>query len=172
MDHESSSDRSLGAHNAGASWRGVITHLHLVPRASLPMRGFDSLTLVAGVGITGDRYSTGAGYYSDRPEEGRQITLFEEETLIALQRDHGIEFAPQEHRRNVTTRGVALNHLVGRRFRVGEAVLEGTRLSTPCKHIEDVTMKPVFNYLVNRSGLNAKILTGGVIRLGDGIEPM
>ena len=135
------------------------------------MAPFPELALVAGIGVTGDRYATGVGFYSDRPEEGRQVTLFEEETIEALLRDHGISLAPAEHRRNVTTRGVPLNHLVGRRFRVGETLLEATRLSTPCRHIEEITGKEIFNVLINRSGLNAKILCGGTIRVGDAVTP-
>ncbi len=154
-----------------AAWQGAVAHLHLCPRAFLPMLGVEAMTLVAGHGIEGDRYASGAGYYSYKPEEGRQVTLFEAETLEALLRDHGIELRPDEHRRNVTTRGVPLNHLVGRRFRIGPALLEATRLSVPCKHIEEVTGKAIFNPLINRSGLNAKILVGGVIRISDHIEP-
>ncbi|WP_061029232.1 MOSC domain-containing protein [Bradyrhizobium sp. CCH5-F6] len=153
------------------TWIGVVRHLHLTPRASLPMRAQDSLTLIAGKGIVGDRYTNETGYYSERPEEGRQITLFEEETLEALRRDHGIDLFPAEHRRNVTTFGVPLTHLVGRRFWLGEALLEATRLSVPCKHLEEVTGKPVFNPLINRSGLNAKILVGGTVRVGDRLSP-
>jgi MOSC domain-containing protein YiiM len=124
------------------------------------MRAFDSLTLIQGEGIEGDRYRNGTGFYSDRPEEGRQVTLFEEEALEALRRDYGIMLAPEEHRRNVTTRGVPLNHLV---------VLEGTRLSTPCRHIEQITGQEVFTPLLHRSGLHARILVGGVIHVGDSI---
>ena len=153
------------------TWMGIVRHLHLTPRASLPMRSQDELSLIAGRGILGDRYANETGYYSERPEEGRQITLFEEETLIALRRDHGIELLPGEHRRNVTTFGVPLNHLVGRRFWIGEALLEATRLSVPCKHLEEATGKSVFNPLINRSGLNAKILVGGTIRVGDHLSP-
>jgi MOSC domain-containing protein YiiM len=152
-------------------WRGSVAHLHLTARASAPMQARDALELVAGQGIVGDRYKDGVGFYSNKPEEGRQVTLFEVETLEALKRDHDIDFAPHEHRRNVTTLGVPLNHLVGRRFRVGVVVLEATRLSTPCQHIVDVTGKEVFKPLINRSGLNCKILVGGTIRVGDAIEP-
>jgi len=153
------------------TWRGAVAHLHLTSRASAPMQACETLQLVAGQGIVGDRYKDGVGFYSDKPEEGRQVTLFELETLAALKRDHDIEFAPHEHRRNVTTSGVPLNHLVGRRIRIGATVLEATRLSTPCQHIVDVTGKKVFKPLINRSGLNCRILTGGVIRVGDAIEP-
>lgn len=150
-----------------SSWSGIVEGLHLVPRSFLPMRTVPVMQLVAGKGITGDRYSTGEGYYSDRPEEGRQVTLFEVETLEALLRDHKVALAPEDHRRNITTRGVPLNHLVGRRFMVGRVMLEGTRLSTPCRHIEQITGKEVFNMLLNRSGLHARIIDGGDVATGD-----
>lgn len=152
-------------------WEGTITHLHSCPRAYLPMRSFEQLTLHAGKGIEGDRYANNLGYYSDRPEEGRQVTLFEIETLEALKRDYDIDLEPQEHRRNITVRNVPLNHLVHKRFWVGEVLLEATRLSTPCKHIEEITGKSIFNALIHRSGLNCKILRSGVIRIGDAIRP-
>lgn len=135
------------------------------------MQGVEQLTLVAGQGIEGDRYMTGRGFYSNRPEEGRQVTLFELETLEALERDHRMVFGPHEHRRNITTRGVPLNHLVGQRFWVGETLLEATRLSVPCKHVEEITGKAVFNKLLNRAGLNARILQGGIVRVGDVVRP-
>ena len=151
------------------SWTGVVRFLHRTPKAFLPMRSFPELTLVAGRGIEGDRYMIGqeTGFYSHKPEEGRQVTLFEIETLHALRRDHGIELLAEEHRRNVTVEGVPLNHLVGRRFRLGEALLEATRLSTPCRHIEEILGKAVFDPLINRSGLNCRIIEGGIVRVGD-----
>jgi len=148
---------------------GVVRHLHITARAFLPMRSMADLTLIAGKGIEGDRYSIGReeGFYSHKPEEGRQITLFELETLEALERDFGIELGPRDHRRNVTVEGVPLNHLVGRQFWLGETLLEATRLSFPCRHIEEITGKPVFDPLVHRSGLNCRILIGGTVRVGD-----
>ena len=150
-------------------WSGAVRHLHITPRAFLPMRALPELNLVAGKGIEGDRYMIGReeGFYSGKPEEGRQITLFEIETLIALKRDAGIDLEPEEHRRNVTTEGVPLTHLVGKQFWLGEVLLEATRLSIPCRHIEEVTGKSIFDPLINRSGLNCKILKGGTIRVGD-----
>ena len=152
-------------------WKGQIEGLHVVPRSFLPMRNVDSLKLIAGSGIVGGRHTTGDAFHSDRPEEGRQITFFEAETLEALLREHNITLTPKQHRRNVTTRGVPLNHLVGRRFRVGETLVEGMRLSTPCRHIEQITGLSIFEALIHRAGLNARILTGGSIFLNDPIEP-
>jgi len=153
-----------------ARWSGEIVGLHKTPRSFLPMKNFRCLSLIAGVGIDGDRHATGEAFHSDRPEEGRQITLFEEETIDALLRDHNIILRPEDHRRNVTTRHVPLNHLVGKKFKIGEAILEGTRLSTPCRHIEQITGLELFNQLLNRSGLNAKIIVGGKIFTGDEIR--
>jgi len=137
------------------------------------MQSFAELKLVAGRGIEGDRYMIGneAGFYSHKPEEGRQVTLFEIETLEALARDKKIILLPEEHRRNVTVEGVPLNHLVGRRFWLGETLLEATRLSTPCRHIEEILGKAVFDPLINRAGLNCRILRGGIVRIGDPVMP-
>lgn len=156
----------------GPHWQGVVRFLHITPRAFLPMESFEELTLVAGKGIQGDRYMIGqeAGFYSHKPEEGRQVTLFEIETLEALARDAKIVLEPHEHRRNITVQGVPLNHLVGQRFWVGATLLEATRLSTPCRHLEEILGKSVFDPLVHRAGLNCKIVQGGVVRVGDTVR--
>jgi len=144
---------------AQLGWTGVVRFLHLAPRAFLPMRAAETITLVAGKGIEGDRYMIGneEGFYSHKPEEGRQVTLFELDAGITLER-------------NVTVEGVPLNHLVGRRFWLGETLLEATRLSVPCRHIEEITGKAIFDPLINRSGLNCKILQGGTVKVGDTVR--
>lgn len=153
-------------------WTGVVRFLHLTPRAFLPMRAMPEMRLIAGKGIEGDRYMIGReeGFYSHKPEDGRQVTLFELETLIALKRDANIDLGPEEHRRNVTVEGVPLTHLVGRQFWLGETLLEATRLSIPCRHIEEITGKAIFDPLINRSGLNCRILKGGTVRVGDPVR--
>ena len=155
-------------------WQGLVRHLYLAPRASLPMQEMSELSLIAGVGVKGDRYHLGleAGHYSHVPEEGRQVTLLEIETLWALKRDHDIELTAAEHRRNVTVEGVPLTHLVGRRFWLGPVLLEGTRLSVPCRYIEELTGKLLFKPLINRAGLNCKIITGGTVRVGAPVKPV
>jgi MOSC domain-containing protein YiiM len=153
-------------------WQGIVTDLHLAEKASAPMQRHETLTLIEGYGIAGDRYATRRGFYSDRPEPGRQITLFEIETIEALKRDHDVVLLTREHRRNVTVRAVPLNHLVGCRFWLGETLLEATRLSTPCKHIEDVTGKTISRWLINRSGLNCLIVKGGTVKTGDVLTPL
>jgi MOSC domain-containing protein YiiM len=153
-------------------WTGRLEHIHITAKSRDPMQELSEAKLIAGSGIEGDRYLLGTGTYSMKPEPGRQISLIEAETLEALVRDKGIELTPQEHRRNLTVRDVPLNHLVGRQFRVGEVVLEGTRLNFPCKYLELVTGKPVYTPLLNRSGLNCIIVKGGTIRPGDTLTPV
>lgn len=138
----------------------------------MPMRPLTEARIVAGVGIDQDRYAQRRGTYSARHHIDRQVTLIEEETLDALARDHAIELAPHEHRRNLTTRGVALNHLVGRYFRIGEGLLFGGRLNVPCRYLEELLGKKVFKPLIHRSGLNARVLAGGTLRLGDPVVPV
>jgi MOSC domain-containing protein YiiM len=152
-------------------WQGTLLHIHIATAASEPMRSLDEARLLAGVGVDGDRYATRRGTYSAKHHIDRQVTLIEAETLEALARDHGIELAPMEHRRNLTTRGVPLNHLVGRYFRVGDCVLFGGRLNVPCRYLEDLVGKKVFKPLLNRSGLNCRIVVGGLVRAADPIAP-
>lgn len=151
-------------------WAGELLHIHIAPRASAPMQALGKAKLIAGGGIAGDRYAARLGTYSKNHHIDRQATLIESEVLEALARDRGIELAPAEHRRNLTTRGVPLNHLVGHYFRVGECVLYGGRLNVPCLYLENLLGKKVFRPLLNRSGLNCRIIVEGTIRLRDGIE--
>jgi len=154
------------------TWAGELTHIHIAAEGGATMQPLGSAKLIAAVGIEGDRYATGRGYYSKMPRADRQVTLVEMETLEALARDHGIELAPHESRRNLTTRDVPLNHLVGRRFRVGAVLLLGARLNVPCKYLEQLTGKPVYAPLINRSGLNCEILEGGTVAVGSAIRPV
>ena len=151
-------------------WQGELLRIHIAPRASAPMRALDEARLEAGAGIEGDRYATRLGTYSHRHHVDRQATLIEVETLEALARDRHIVLAAHEHRRNLTTRGVPLNHLVGHYFRVGSCVLYGGRLNVPCVHLETVVGKKVLKPLLNRSGLNCRVVLGGRARVGDRIS--
>lgn len=145
-------------------------HIHIAAKASAPMDAIGEARLLAGTGIEGDRYATQLGTYSKNHHIDRQATLIEDEVLEALSRDRGVHLAPHEHRRNLTTRGVPLNHLVGQYFRIGGCVLYGGRLNVPCLYLENLVAKKVFKPLLNRSGLNCRIIIGGTIRIHDQIE--
>jgi MOSC domain-containing protein YiiM len=145
---------------------GRVEAIHIANAATSPMVGLERVQALAGVGLEGDRYATAAGTWSPNPPADRDITLIEAEVLEDLAATDGIVLAVGESRRNVTTRGIRLNDLVGRRFRVGDVECEGTRLCEPCQHLTDFLGKPILRPLVHRAGLRAKILTSGEIAVG------
>jgi MOSC domain-containing protein YiiM len=125
-----------------------------------PLEPTDAVDVKTGGGIEGDRYGD------------KDITLFEAEAIEHLKADTGIELAPSEIRRNVMTRGVSLNDLLGHRIRVGEVEAIVTELCHPCSHLQKLTQPGVLRGLVNRGGLNADVVTGGAIRVGDQLEDL
>ena len=156
---------------------GKLLFIHIAYSASQDMKELTQAELVAGKGIKGDRYYNGTGNYSHIPDI-REVTIIEKEVLDALEQnqpplqDKSIILKPNEHRRNLTTEGVPLNYLVGKRFKIGDAILEGGRLNFPCKYLEDLLKRKLVLPLYNRSGLNCKIIQSGTITQGDLIEPL
>jgi MOSC domain-containing protein YiiM len=121
----------------------------------------------AGAGLVGDRKHRSALPERKRDEPGRNLTLIESEALEALAAEHGIELGPGESRRQIVTRGIRLNPLVGRRFRVGDVECVGVELCEPCAHLQSLTQQGVIRGLAHRGGLRADILAGGTIAAGD-----
>ncbi|MDP9484340.1 MAG: MOSC domain-containing protein [Actinomycetota bacterium] len=121
-----------------------------------------------GRGLEGDRYFWGLGTFSDGTDT--ELTLVEAEAVEALAREHGLDLEPGEARRNVVTRGVRLNALVGEEFRIGEVRLRGVRLAEPCAHLARLVGREALQGLAHRGGLRAEILAGGVLRAGDAVE--
>jgi MOSC domain-containing protein YiiM len=154
--------------------RGIVESIHIAPRAEAETRALDAVDVVAGRGIEGDRYyrTEGAGTFHDADKHGQDLTLIEAEAIEGLAADTGIELGPGEARRNVVTRGLALNHLVGRRFTVGEVEAVGNRLCDPCSHLQKLTRPGVLKGLANRGGLRADVVTGGAIRAGDEVREL
>ncbi len=146
---------------------GTVVSIHIGPEAEKPLITVESVRAVPGRGLEGDRYFAGSGFYSDKAGPHREATLIECEALEALENDYGVKLAPGESRRNIVTRGVALNHLVGKEFRVGAVTLRGVKLCEPCNHLASLTQEQAKAGLVHRGGLRCQIVTEGVIRAGD-----
>jgi MOSC domain-containing protein YiiM len=146
---------------------GSVEAIFLVPSAGAAPRPVEEAAAIAGRGLEGDRYFAGDGTYYADGKDGQDLTLIEAEAIEGLVRESGIELGPGESRRNVVTRGIALNDLVGRRFRVGDVECEGRRLCDPCSYLEKLTEPGVLKGLVDRGGLRADILRGGRIAVGD-----
>jgi MOSC domain-containing protein YiiM len=150
---------------------GTVVSIHIAPAAEAPTVSVPAVRAVPGRGLEGDRYFAKAGTYSERPGTGRQVTLIEWEAFEAVARDEGVRLDPGAVRRNVVTRGIALNDLVGREFSVGPVRLVGTRLCEPCAHMARLAGEPkALPAFVHRGGLRADILTEGTIRVGDPIR--
>ena len=154
---------------------GKLLFIHIASSASEKMQELSVAELVKDKGIKGDRYYKGTGKYSHIPDV-RDVTLIEKEVLDALEQnqpplqENSIILKPSEHRRNLTSVGVPLNYLLGKKFKVGEVILEGGRLNFPCKYLANLLKKPLLLPLYNRSGLNCRIVKGGTIRINDIIE--
>jgi MOSC domain-containing protein YiiM len=151
--------------------RAAIVSIHIASAEGEPTFPVDEIRAVEGRGLEGDRYFTLSGKFSKRHKPERDVTLIEAEALEALALDHGIELGLGDSRRNIVTRGVSLNDLVGREFAVGDAVFKGIKLCHPCAYLESMTKDGVREGLKNRGGLNAQIVSGGMIRPGDPITP-
>lgn len=153
-----------------AKFRGFVASIHVArEHGDLPRR-VERAEAVVDRGLVGDRQF--GRVRRGVPQTHRALTLIEAEALEALARDAGIELEDGAHRRNVVTRGVPLNHLVGRRFRVGEVLCEGTELCESCHHLQKMTQPGVLKGLLHRGGLCARILEGGQIRPGDPVTPV
>jgi MOSC domain-containing protein YiiM len=151
-------------------FKGTVLSIHITPAAAGHMVSVKEVRAVPGKGLSGDRYFHQTGTYSKTAGTGREVTLIGIEAIEALQRDYGITIDAGDSRRNIVTRGVPLDHLVGRKFTVGTVSLQGMRLCEPCGHLEKLTQEGVRTGLVHRGGLRANILTEGTIRPGDSIE--
>jgi hypothetical protein len=139
---------------------GLVAGLLVAHDAESPLLRLDSVTAIAGRGLEGDRYEKGRGTFSTTGR-GYELTLVEDEVLDS------IDLSWEHARRNIVTRGVDLNALVGRRFVVGSVECVGRRLAEPCSHLENLARPGLLRPLVHRAGLRADIVVGGTITVGD-----
>jgi len=146
-----------------------IIGIFVAPEKGASMQSVERVMAKAGVGLVGDRYFSKVGTFKKKIHD---VTLLEEEAILAVKRDYEIDFAPIESRRNLLTRGIALNHLVGAFFRVGNVRMRGVELSEPCGYLERLTGKKIREALVHRGGIRAEILEDGELALFDEINLM
>jgi MOSC domain-containing protein YiiM len=144
---------------------GTVEGIFVASEAGAPAQSLEEVAALAGRGLDGDRHVAGAGTFpSGLP--GSALTLIEAEVCESF----APALDPHEHRRNVVTRGIALNDLVGHEFRIGSVRCRGMRLCEPCTVIQRYAARPVLRPLVHRGGLRADILEDGVVRVGDVLQ--
>lgn len=146
---------------------GRVERIWVSPSAGEPARAVDSVRALAGRGLEGDRHVTGTGTFPSGVG-GSALTLVEAEVCESFDPPLGSD----EHRRNVLTRGVALNQLVGHDFTVGTVPCRGMRLCEPCTVVQRYASRPVLRELVHRGGLRADILADGLLRVGDEVKAL
>src|SRR6266516_7487858 len=149
---------------------GVVIEINIAPRPEELPTPVERVQAVEAQGLVGDRKFAAEA----RPEEERDhdLTLIASEALEGLFTESGLELTAAESRRNILTRGIDLNALVGRAFRVGAVECEGIELCEPCSHLEGLTKPGVLRGLVHRGGLRAAIRRGGEIAVGDEVAPL
>ena len=134
---------------------GTVEQIAITPEESA-LPGAVAEVEVGEKGIVGDRYA-----------DAGDITLIEAEAIEAFTRETGLPLSHEESRRQVLTRGIRLNDLVGKRFRVGQVEVVGRELCEPCSHLQSLTRDGVLRGMVHRAGLNADIVSPGRIAVGD-----
>jgi MOSC domain-containing protein YiiM len=146
-----------------------VVDVFTAPEGGAPMRRRETVEAVRG-GLEGDRYKTGRGYYS--PFDVCEVTLVDAAALETIEQEYGIDLSDGRHRRNVVTRGVDVHDLLETTFRVGEALLRGTRPRPPCVHVEQVAGEDGVARALKqgRGGICADVLDPGRIAVGDSLE--
>lgn len=149
---------------------GRLQAIFIAPHAGAPMRALDEVRAIAGHGLEGDRYAVRQGTFSVAGGRGNEVTLIAGEVLDALALPDGQSLSGAEARRNLVTRGLDLDALIGRRFQIGQLELIGRRRCEPCAHLQRLTRPGVLRALVHRGGLRADLLSTGTLRVGDAIS--
>ena len=146
-----------------------IKNIFIAESANSPMVSITSAELVAGQGVSGDRYFKGNGTFSKKlaglPDV--ELTLIESEEIDDFNNTFEHQFGYGEFRRNIVTTGVRLNEFEGKEFTIGSVHLRGIRLCEPCAHLAGILTQDIMPELVHRTGLRAQILKGGTIKVGD-----
>ncbi len=147
---------------------GSIAAIYVTSEAGTPLVPVHSALLQAGRGIVGDRYHDHAGTFSEQLQDTQdwEVTLIEQEEVERFNTAEGMELGPGSFRRNVVTVGVRLNDLVGSRFQVGPAILEGMRLCEPCAYLSKLLGPKVLRAMAHRAGLRARALRLGAASRG------
>ena len=153
-------------------FEGKLESIFMASQAKEPMHDVDSAQAIAGKGLAGDRYGELGGTFAKPKSPDREVTLIEAEAVEAASREYQLPLGCHETRRNLVTRGVPLNHLVGQEFFVGAVRLRGIRLCEPCQHLEELTRPGVRKSLVHRGGLRAQVVEGGILKVGDNVRPV
>ena len=148
--------------------KGVVEGIYVAREGSATMERVEEVNTIEGCGIEGDRYCEGTGYWTPYGDVC-EVTLISAEDLDHIENELGIRVRNGEHRRNIVTRGIKLEDLRRKRFRIGETVLEYDRPRPPCRHVQNLTEPGMSRALKGRGGICARVVEAGTIRARDAI---
>lgn len=151
---------------------GRLVAIHIAPAAGQPMQSVETAEARAGGGLIGDRYDARTGHWSPIKRRGDWLSIIEQEEIDRLATDWGLRLGPGETRRNLTTQGIRLDSLLGKRFRIGEVVCDAIRHCEPCTYLEGLLGREIIYPLVHRAGIRVEIVSGGTIHVGDEVVPV
>lgn len=157
-------DSELAKLMANFPWRGTVEWIGVRAKRRAPLEVLEEVEAIAGVGLAGD-------HYASKTNGKRQVTLIQTEHLSVvakLLRVTGV--LPQTVRRNIVVSGINLSALRDRRFRIGDALLEGAGTCDPCSRMEEVLGPGGYNAMRGHGGIVCRIIEGGRIRLGDTVD--
>ena len=150
---------------------GKVVSIYIAHAAGAQLGTIGVAALKAGQGIDGDRYFQHKGTFSDQLEGSVdwEVTFIESEEIRSYNKAQGTEWPDGAFRRNIITRDVRLNELVGQQFSVGASLLEGIRLCEPCAYLGSLLGREIVRGMAHRAGLRARILASGDVRPGDAV---
>jgi len=146
---------------------GKVEGIYITPNRGEPTELVEQVHVVPGMGIEGDRYFIRHGMGNVDSKPGREITLIEMEAIEAIYQEDGVNITPDQTRRNIVTRGISLNDLVGQLFNIGTIQLRGIRLCEPCNYLASRTDPRILHSMAHRGGLRAEIISEGIIHIND-----
>ncbi len=148
---------------------GRVIEIHIAAQSDAPADAKTSVQLEAGHGIVGDRHflPQRALAMGDEPRRKEDISIISADEIDAFNAQFQLAIPYGEFRRNIITRGIDLNALVGKRFRIGTVLCEGMELCEPCSKLARTVNRLVLPHLVHRAGIRAAVLESGQVAPGD-----
>ena len=143
----------------------IVSNICITSESGQQMEVKQSVEVLANKGILKDRY------FNEINEKDTQITLIECENVEYINKSMGTNFLDIDFRRNIITKGIKLNQLVGKKIKIGQVTMKVHRLCDPCRYLQDLLkQKNLVKTLLNKGGLRCELLTDGKISINDNIE--
>ena len=141
-----------------------VSKICITNKSAEEMQDVNTVEVIASKGIVNDRY------FNENNDQALQITLIESENIDYYNQISETNIPYISFRRNIITKGIQLNDLVGKEFLIGNVKIKGHRLCAPCRYLQEMLkQKNLVKKLLNRGGLRCEILTDGIISLNDPI---